>query len=101
MLKLSVSKCNSIINRELLKCPCHRANGYRTLLAAFIFNAKYGDPPLSGWLANITVLYLSTSFCFEKFRSLPQNWQREKLLYRNDKGGFSTTHFWFKSSFRR
>ena len=47
-----------------------RAKGSSTLLASFIFSARYGEPPRSGWFANITVLYLSASFCLEIFRSL-------------------------------
>ena len=47
-----------------------RANGSKTLLASFIFKAKYGEPPRSGWFANITLLYLSASFALERARSL-------------------------------
>lgn len=49
----------------------YRAKGSRTLLASFIFRARYGEPPRSGWFANITVLYRSANFALEMFLSLP------------------------------
>jgi hypothetical protein len=47
-----------------------RINGSKTRLASLIFKAKYGEPPRSGWFANMTLLYRSANLLRDIFLSL-------------------------------
>jgi hypothetical protein len=70
------SKSKNAMQLQMLsfQCSCMKdqdlAKGSRIRFASLIFNARYGEPPRSGWFANMTVLYLSASFCLEISRSL-------------------------------